>query len=196
MRSPLLVAVLLSLATGAACWRGSTPAEPPQPSFIAHTNALVELDRSADALVPQLEYLMQRLIGLASEAERDAIRTDLARLERDVAQLSRYVGERRARGDNASMLDVVEEKLEHAALAVVQLREELLYAKTTAELAALDELSREQARQDDERRQLFLVRMRTLVERASSEPVPVIAPGAIETGRRRSVAPANVIFTP
>jgi hypothetical protein len=186
------LAMLAILGTLTACWRGSAPVDAAQPSFIAHANALVELDRSADALVPQLEYLMQRLIGLASEAERDAIRTDLARLERDVAQLSRYVGERRAHGDNARMLDVVERKLEQAALAVVQLREELLYAKTTAELAALDELSHERAQADDDRRELFILRMRELVQQSRTEPGQAIdAPPEIRAFRRRflSVAP-------
>src|SRR5512139_3520789 len=98
-----LVLVLL-----AGCWRGSAPSEPTPASFIARKNVLVELNRSADALVPQLEYVVQRIIGLASEAERDAIRSDLAAVERDIARLSRYVDERRAHGDKAVALDLVE----------------------------------------------------------------------------------------
>ncbi len=175
---------LLVLVMLAACWRGGAAADETTPSFIAHENALAELNRSTDALVPQLEYLMQRLIGLASEAEREAIRTDLAAIERRVAELSRYVTDRRAHGDNGAMLDAVERKLEQAALAVVQLREEVLYAKTTAELAALDELSRAQAQADDERRQLLLQRLRVLVQQVRSEPVQVI------DGGRRVLDPA------
>jgi hypothetical protein len=173
----LLALVAVLGPTGlAGCWRGGDSSEPALPSFIARRNAIAELHRNADAIPPQLEYTMQRIIGLASEAEREAIRTDLAAIEGEVARLSRYATDRRAQGDSIAALDAIERKLERAALAIVQLREELLYAKTTAELAALDELSRTQVQEgDDERRQLLLVRLRGLV-RESNEPVQLVDP--------------------
>ena len=185
----LVIAIVLGVLGGlGACWRGAVPPDAPAPSFIERRNALVELNRSADAVVPQLQYAMQRIIGLASEAERDAIRSDLVVLERDIARLSNYVIDRRARGDNAATLDEIERKLEQAALAVMQLREELIYAKTTAELAALDELSRDREAMRVEQREQLLVRLRAMSEQAQTEPVEMlISPSVRRPNVLRSV---------
>jgi hypothetical protein len=173
-----MIAMLVAPLGLAACWRGSASTEPPQPSFIARRNALIELRRSVNGLSPKLELVVQRIIGLSSEAEREAIGQDLIVLERDVAELSRYTVDARKRGDSPSFLDAIERDLQRAALVLVNLRDELRYAKTTAELAALDELSRnEGSGQADERR---------LVIRRLIETLPTLDPGPRLTGRRLS----------
>jgi hypothetical protein len=154
VRLLLLVVVLLS-----ACWRGSASTEEPQPSFIARKNALLELRRSTNALFDRLERTMQQISGLASEAERAAIRSDLDELDQDIVQLARYAADARARGDSPSFLTTVQRSLERAALVASSLREELRYAKTTAELAALDELSREEGNQQADARRLVIRRL-------------------------------------
>jgi len=135
----LVVLVLL-----ASCWHGGDAVTEPQPSFVARKHALAELQRSVDTFVPKLDYVMQRIVGLASEAERESIRQDLARLDRELVALAAYETDARTRGDDPVALDAVERKLEQAALALADLRAELRYAKTTAELEALDALARPQ----------------------------------------------------
>jgi hypothetical protein len=174
----LLIVVVVLLA---ACWRGGASTQAPQPSFIARKNALVELRRSTDALFDKLERTMQQISGLASEAEREAIRIDLDVLDRDLVQLARYTAEARARGDSPSFLDSVQHKLERAALVLLSLREELRYAKTTAELAALDELSRDEGNQRADERRLVI---RRLIE---TQPQPQLDVEPELTRRRRTV---------
>jgi hypothetical protein len=170
--------MLVALLGLSACWRGGASTEPPQPSFIARRNALIELRRSVNGLTPKLELVVQRIIGLSSEAEREAIGQDLADIERAVVELSRYTTDARKRGESPSFLDAVERDLQRAALVLVSLRDELRYAKTTAELAALDDLSRnERTDQADERR---------LVIRRLIETLPTLELGPRLTGRRLS----------
>jgi hypothetical protein len=125
---------------------------------------------------------MQRIIGLASEAERDAIRADLATLEREVVQLSHYGADSRQHGDQLAVVDRIEHKLHRTALAITSLREELRYAKTTAELEALDQLSR-----DGEERQSTRARLRAIAaELGLPEPAEELVP---ITGRRLNALP-------
>lgn len=169
---------LLAIAVLAGCWRGATSASEAPPSFIARTNALTELQRSARRVGPKLAVVVQRIVGLASEAERAAIRDDLADIEREVAELSHYAEDARARGDDPAILDAVDNDLQRAALAIVQLRQDLLYAKTTAELEALDGLPRDT--NDDpqsETRRAFVVRKQL-------EPVLTPDPAAADESAR------------
>jgi hypothetical protein len=154
----LVIALLVALVLG-ACWRGGASTAPPQPSFIARRNAMLELRRSVNALSPKLDLVGQRIAGLASEVSREAIGQDLADLEREVAELSRYTLDARTRGDSRAFLDAIERDLEHAALVLVNLRDELRYAKTTAELAALDELSRDTSTEPAVQRRLVIRRL-------------------------------------
>lgn len=135
----LVIVVLL-----ASCWRGGNRVTEPQPSFVARKQALAELQRNVDAFVPKLDYAMQCIVGLASEAERESIGQDLARLEHELIALVDYAADARTRGDDPAVLATVQRRLEQAALALTDMRVELRYAKTTAELEALDALSREQ----------------------------------------------------
>lgn len=130
----LLVIVML-----AACWREAPRRTEPELSFIARVNALAELRRNVDELEPKLEAVMHRILGLASEAERDALRQDLNALDVEVARLADVADASRARGDDPAVLDEVDRKLEHAELGLANLRDELLHAKTIAEERALEE---------------------------------------------------------
>lgn len=135
------VAALLLLL--GSCWRGSAaPSDEPQP-FVARINAVAELRAAADALPPRLDIVAQRIAGLASEAERDAVRQDLVELDRDVATLWRYALSLRQQGADPVTLDAITRKLARAADAVSDLRDELVYAKTVAEQQALDEQGRD-----------------------------------------------------
>lgn len=171
-------AIVLALAMLAACWRGSAAMEPAQPSFIARRNALIELRRSANALSPKVELVAQRIIGLSSELERAAIRDDLVELAREVAELSRYSLDARSRGESPMLLDAVDRDLERTALVLVNLRDELRYAKTTAELAARDELERDTSADEQP-----AIRFRRLIE--VLPPVQLPAP-------RRPAPPAEL----
>ena len=137
MRALLLVAIVASLAS---CWREAPPPSAPQPSFVARVNALAELRRSAEALEPRLEAAMHRILGLASDRERDAIRLDLDGLDHEIALIARYVDAARARGDDPRTLDDVDQKLARVRLGLANLREELAHAKTLAERAALKKI--------------------------------------------------------
>jgi hypothetical protein len=169
VRPPIVTLIVVTLTLG-ACWRGSASTQPPQPSFIARRNALIELRRSVNALSPRLELAVNRIVGLASEAERDAIRQDLVELEHDVAELSRYAVDARTRGDTSTLLANIERDLEGAALMLVNLRDELRYAKTAAELSALDELSRDNSTDPADARRLVMRRLLDTRPQVDLEP--------------------------
>jgi hypothetical protein len=124
----------------AGCWRGSAPApstQVEQPlSFVVRVNGLTDLERRAATLAPRLAAATDRFLGLADEAQRDALRDDLRVLAEDVAQL--VVGARtaRTRGDNAAALDQVDRKLADAFAMLAKLRHGLRYANTLEQLQA------------------------------------------------------------
>ena len=124
------------------CWREPARRSEPELSFVARVNVLTELRQRVDALGPELEVTMQRILGLASEAERAAIADDLAALELEIARLSRIARDARGRGDNPELLADVERKLGYATRGLANLREDLLHARTQAEQEAFEELKK------------------------------------------------------
>jgi hypothetical protein len=130
---------LLVLIMLASCWREAPPPEEPQSSFVARVHTLAELRRGTNALAPELEATKQRIVGLASEAERSAIHADLAAMEHEVSRLIDLMERARERGDEVADVD---DKLRAAALSVMRLREELRYARTTEEQEAFERLKR------------------------------------------------------
>jgi predicted nucleic acid-binding Zn-ribbon protein len=139
--------LLISLVGSSACWRGAASVEAPQMSFVERVNAVTQLQQRIDALAPRMEYARQRLIGLASEAERDALRIDLARLTRESDAISDQLRQLREGGGAGPALAVAMHELDHASRALAELREDLPYAKTTEQLEALRELSRDKVRE-------------------------------------------------
>src|SRR5262249_36941641 len=89
-----------------------------------------------------MDVAMQRIMGLASEAERDAIHDDLDALELEIRALTIGARDARERGEKRDTIDVVDRRLRHAALRVAGLREDLLHAKTQAEQEASEELKK------------------------------------------------------
>jgi hypothetical protein len=169
-RSSALVIVLSFLLAGSgACWRGEARVVPVQPSFVARVDALGELRADAEALQQRLDLVQQRILWLASEAARKALRQDLADLDRDVMQLWRYAAAARERGDDPVVLEGVQRTLRQAASAVADLRQDLLHARTLAEQEALDS-QREQ--------------LRTFVLRGGELVPDIELRGAVVTGRR------------
>lgn len=154
---------LLVLVVLAACWREAPRRAEPELSFIARINALAELRRNVDELEPKLEAVMHRILGLASEAERDAIRQDLNALGIDVARLTDVADASRDRGDDPAVLDEIDRKLAHASLGLANLRDELLHAKTIAEERALEEQRKLQDASDGELRSRIYRRRETIL---------------------------------
>jgi hypothetical protein len=100
------------------------------------------------------------LIGLASEAERDAIQRDVARIERDVDALARYAHVLGDRGDRGRALEIAVHDLGRLARELEQLREDVLYAKTVEELEALEALSKQRETDPADVRRRALLRPR------------------------------------
>ena len=123
----------------AGCWRGTTPASFEPEPFVARIHALAELRAATDALPPRLDIVEQRIIGLISEADRDAVRSDLTELAQDVVALRGYVTSLRAQGADPHALDAISHKLTRVSETVAQLNAELVYAHTLAEHHALDQ---------------------------------------------------------
>jgi len=136
MRAALLVLLV------AGCWREPAERSQPELSFVARVNVLTDLRTRTSALAPKLDYAMQRIRGLASEAERAAIRDDLNALDLEVRQLSAVARDARERDENRELLDDVDRKLAQAARGLAGLHEDLLHAKTLAEQEAFDELKK------------------------------------------------------
>jgi hypothetical protein len=134
------VAVLLLLLV--ACWREPARRSDPELSFVARVNAMSQLQVRIDALAPKLDVVMQRILGLASEAERGAIREDLHALTFEVRELSQLVRDARERGENPDTLAACESKLQEISIGLMHLDEELLHAKTRAEQEAFEELKK------------------------------------------------------
>ena len=109
----------LVLVLVTSCWRESSPPPAPKPSFVARVSALGELRRSTPALARRMELTMQRILGLASEAEREAIRADVAALERDVAHLIRVFETARNGGEDPALLAGYAKQLQDARVRVV-----------------------------------------------------------------------------
>lgn len=123
----------------ASCWRGTTPATSEPEPFVARIHALAELRGATDALPPRLDIVEQRILGLVSEADRDAVRQDLAELAQDVVTLRSYAASLRKQGGDPGELESVTHKLTRVAETVAELREELVYAHTFSEQHALDQ---------------------------------------------------------
>ena len=121
----------------ASCWRGATPAISEPEPFVARIHALAELRAATDALPARLDIVEQRVLGLISETDRDAVRVDLAELADDIVTLRSYASSLRAQGADPQALDSIGRKLTHVSEAVAELRAELVYAHTLAEQHAL-----------------------------------------------------------
>ena len=141
MMRVLCVVVTASLA---ACWHGSGPStgteiSEQQPlSFVARVNGLTELQRKTEALEPRLAAATHRILRLATEGERVAIRDCLSTLTEEVDQLRRTSRVARTRGDNSHVLDSLDAKLTDAMASLTKLGEGLSYANTIADLEALE----------------------------------------------------------
>jgi hypothetical protein len=136
-----LVALALIVPLG-ACWRESPQPETPRRSFVARVSALTDLRRGIDALAQRTQVTMHRIVGLASEAEREALHVDVVALEHEVMRLAAVLD--RAREDGADPVRIRElaQRLGDSMSGVGQLRAELRHARTTAELEAFEELKR------------------------------------------------------
>src|SRR5689334_17388247 len=107
-------AVVLLLLVG--CWREPAPRSEPELSFVARVQLLRDLRARTDTLEPRMEIEMQRIDGLASEADRGAIREDLNALDHEVRQLALIAQDARSRGEATAALDAIDRKLEQAML--------------------------------------------------------------------------------
>ena len=135
MRAALLLVVL------AGCWREPAREQTqPELSFVARMNVLADLRQRSSALAPRLHVATQRIEGLASENEREAIRQDLLALDRDLRALTQIAAECRARGEDTTELDRVDHQLARAGATLVGVHEDLIHAKTVAEREAFEEL--------------------------------------------------------
>jgi hypothetical protein len=134
--------LVLAVALGASCWRESPPPPAPTLSFVARVNALAELRRGTQAIARRMELTMQRILGLASEAEREAVRADVAALERDVAHLIRVLETARDGGEDPALLAGYATTLRDARVRVAQLREDVQHARTLEEQEAFERLKR------------------------------------------------------
>jgi hypothetical protein len=153
--------VVLVLAIG-ACWREPVRRTEPELSFIARVNQLDQLQRRCDVLASKLDVAMKRIEGLASEAERGAIREDLQALDIEVRELTRIARDARERGEDPDVLADVDDKLRYAALGLMTLQEELLYAKTRAQQEEFEELKKKlEGTHDDEGVRMRLFRRDT-----------------------------------
>lgn len=123
----------------ASCWRGTMPPSSEPEPFVARIHALAELRAAADALPARLDIVEQRVLGLISEADRDAVRVDLTELADDIVTLRSYASSLRAQGADPSALDSIAHKLTRVSEAIAELRAELVYAHTLAEQRALHE---------------------------------------------------------
>lgn len=140
MMRVLCVVVIASLA---ACWRGTPTrdvtlgAQDPI-SFVARVNGLGELERKSDALERRLATAKHRILRLATESERVAIRDSLDAVAEEVAQLEVTARVARTRGDDRAVLDKIDRQLAEATAMLDKLGEGLIYANTIADLQALE----------------------------------------------------------
>lgn len=138
-----MVMALVIAALCAACWRDARPpSEPARLSFVARVEALAELRDGTDELSRRMAATMQRIAGLASEAERDVLRADVRELERELLRLVDILERARGGGEDEAQLAGFAGRLHEAMVALVALRAELRHAKTTAEIEAFEELKR------------------------------------------------------
>lgn len=127
----------------ASCWRGGGATNDPQhdppesPSFVARVQGLAELAHRTAALEPRLATALRRILALASEHERAALRDELRELADEVAQLAPRLRGARARGDDPVVLARIERELADAAVMLGKLREGLAYAHSVEELNAI-----------------------------------------------------------
>jgi hypothetical protein len=139
----LVVVVLL-----AACWRGGGPVSEgtrgvsaaerrDAVSFVVRVHGLAELQRSTAALEPKLAAAVHRILRLANEAARLALRDALRALARDVVELAARARGARLRGDDPIAIRDVERKLGDAVATLAKLRQGLHHANTIEELQAL-----------------------------------------------------------
>ena len=134
---------VLLLVLVAACWRGGTAtthgSEPR--SFVARVTGLAELQRSTEAVHAELATALHRILRLATEEQRTAIRDDLRALAHETTQLAARARAARASGDDPVVLERVEYRLSQATATLAQLRDGLYYARTLAELEELERAS-------------------------------------------------------
>jgi hypothetical protein len=135
----MVVMRLLMLVLVAGCWRGgpapTTTLEEPV-SFIVQVNGLAELERSTAVLETNVAIATKRLLGLADEAEREALRADLRMLADDLDRLAARARTAHARNADAAALAQIDRKLADATIALANLRHALRYAKTLEQLQA------------------------------------------------------------
>lgn len=127
----------------AACWRGGeiTMVGQEPRSFVARVHGLVELQRATEAVHGELATALHRILRLATEDERTAIRDELRVLAQETAQLAARARAARASGDDPVVLERVERSLAQAAVMLAQLHDGLLYARTLAELEELERVT-------------------------------------------------------
>ena len=111
----------------------------PAPSFVARVHGLVELQQRASVLETRLATALRRIMALANEDERIAIRDGLRELTGDAEQLAARTRGARTRGDDPAALARIEHQLAEADIMLGKLREGLRYARTVDELAALEQ---------------------------------------------------------
>jgi hypothetical protein len=123
----------------AACWRGGATTEGHEPrSFVARVTGLSELQRGTEAVHAELATALHRILRLATEEQRTAIRDDLRALAHETTQLAARARAARACGDDPAVLDRVERRLSQATVTLAQLHDGLYYARTLAELEELE----------------------------------------------------------
>jgi hypothetical protein len=130
---------LVWLVLVAGCWRGvaAPMTRAPEPlSFVVRINGLADLQRSTAVLETKLATATQRFLGLADEAQRDALRDDLRMLADDLAQLAARVRTVRMRGGNTTALYELDRRLAVATITLAELRHGLRYATTLEQLQA------------------------------------------------------------
>src|SRR5687768_12714835 len=132
----------LGLVLVASCWREAPPPPTPTLSFVARVSALDELHRGTQAIARRMDLTVHRILALASEADREALRADVVALERDVAHLVRVLETARRGGEDRALLAGYARQLRDAHTRVTQLREELRHARTIEEQEAFERLKR------------------------------------------------------
>lgn len=132
----------LGLVLVASCWRESPAPAGPQRSFVARVSSLAELRRGTDDVQRRLLATRQRIAGLASEAEREALHGDILALEYQVIRLGRILVTARTDGEDPDQLTGVAIRLRGAMSTIAQLRWDLRHTRTNAEIEAFEALKR------------------------------------------------------
>lgn len=126
----------------ASCWRESAPPESPRLSFVARVNAHAELRRGVDELAWGIECAMHGIRALTSEAQREAIRSDLHAFGRDLAHLASVLEKLHDDGEDPAWLAGIEQRLDAARDELARLHLELRHARTLEQQEAFEALKR------------------------------------------------------